>query len=347
MRYFILFSVVKGNLEANDIMATVKAAILGFGTVGQGIYHILKEKKLELQEKLGVELEVAKILVTDASKERVPNTLHLMTESIEDVLAEPGLQIVFEAIVNEEPAFSYLKRLVEHKCHVITANKVMFAKRGQELEQLAKEHGVRVGYEASVAGGVPVIKTLKNVLLVNNAQRIQGILNGTTNYIFTKMRIENVSFEDALREAQQLGYAEADPFNDVSGQDAFKKLMILSSLAFGEQPNWSEIDVIGIDTISLSDVEAANAQGLRYRHVAEIERLADGKLVGKVAPLLVNQEHPLYPIDDVYNAVTVDTDYIGTLTLVGPGAGMYPTASVMVEDYAEIMLRGAGQAVWI
>ncbi|WP_042470470.1 homoserine dehydrogenase [Bacillus ndiopicus] len=328
-------------------MSTVKAAILGFGTVGQGIYHILKERKHELQDKLGVELEVAKILVTDASKERVPGTLHLMTESIEDVLAEPGLQVVFEAIVNEEPAFSYLKRAVEHRCHVITANKVMFARRGQELEQLAKEHGVNVGYEASVAGGVPVIKTLKNVLLVNNAQRIQGILNGTTNYILTKMRIENVPFEDALREAQRLGYAEANPFNDVSGQDAFKKLMILSSLAFGEQPNWSEVEVIGIDAISQADVEKAYVEGLRFRHVAEIERLADGKIVGKVAPLLVNKEHPLYPIDDVNNAVTVETNYIGTITLVGPGAGMYPTASVMVEDYAEIMLRGTGQVVSI
>ncbi|WPK12713.1 homoserine dehydrogenase [Lysinibacillus louembei] len=328
-------------------MATIKAAILGFGTVGQGIYHILKERKQELLEKLGVELEVAKILVTDASKERVQNTLHLMTESIEDVLAEPGLHVVFEAIVNEEPAFSYLKRAVEHKCHVITANKVMFAKRGQELEQLAKEHGVGVGYEASVAGGVPVIKTLKNILLVNNAQRIQGILNGTTNFILTKMRIENVPFEEALSEAQRLGYAEADPYNDVSGQDAFKKLMILSSLAFGEQPNWAEIEVIGVDTISQTDMEAANLQNLRYRHVAEIERLADGTLVGKVTPLLVDNVHPLYSIDDVNNAVTVDTDYIGTITLVGPGAGMYPTASVMVEDYAAIMLKGVGQAVSI
>lgn len=328
-----------------DIVSKVKAAILGFGTVGQGIYHILKERQQELQQKLGVELEVVKILVTDASKERVANTMHLMTESIEDVLAEPGLQVVFEAIVNEEPAFSYLKRAVEHRCHVITANKVMFAKRGQELEQLAKEHGVYVGYEASVAGGVPVIKTLKNVLLVNDAERIQGILNGTTNYILTKMRIENVSFEEALKEAQRLGYAEANPYNDVSGQDAFKKLMILSSLAFGEQPNWSEVEVIGVDAISQADVQEAQAKGLRYRHVAEIERFADGKIVGKVIPLLVNKEHPLYAIDDVNNAVAVDTNYIGTITLVGPGAGMYPTASVMVEDYAEIMTKSVSQVI--
>ncbi|MBM7665501.1 homoserine dehydrogenase [Solibacillus kalamii] len=328
-------------------MATIKAAILGFGTVGQGIYHILNEKRQELREKLGVELEVAKILVTDASRERVPGTKHLMTESMDDVLAENNLQVVFEAIVNEEPAFTYLKRAVEAKCHVVTANKVMLAKRGEELEALAKVNGVFVGFEATVAGGVPIIKTMKNILLVNEVSCVQGILNGTTNYILTKMRAEGWSFEQALREAQQLGYAEADPFNDVSGQDAFKKLMILSSLAFGEQPNWADVEVIGIDTISSEQVAEATAQGLRYRHVAEVEKLEDGTIHAKVAPLLVNNEHPLYPVDDVFNAVTMETNYIGTLSVIGPGAGMYPTASVMVEDYAEIIGKRAGFTVTI
>ena len=328
-------------------MATIKAAILGFGTVGQGIYHILNEKRQELREKLGVELEVAKILVTDASRERVPGTKHLMTESMDDVLAESDLQVVFEAIVNEEPAFTYLKRAVEAKCHVITANKVMLAKRGEELEALAKLNGVFIGFEATVAGGVPIIKTMKNILLVNEVRCVQGILNGTTNYILTKMRAEGWSFDQALKEAQQLGYAEADPFNDISGQDAFKKLMILSSLAFGEQPNWADVEVIGIDTISAEQVADAKAQGLRYRHVAEVEKLEDGTIHAKVAPLLVNNEHPLYPVDDVFNAVTMETDYIGTLSVIGPGAGMYPTASVMVEDYAEIIGKRAGFTVTI
>ena len=328
-------------------MATIKAAILGFGTVGQGIYHILNEKRQELREKLGVELEVAKILVTDASRERVPGTKHLMTESMDEVLAEKGLQVVFEAIVNEEPAFGYLKRAVEAKCHVITANKVMFAKRGEELEVLAKANGVFVGFEASVAGGVPIIKTMKNILLVNDVSRVQGILNGTTNYILTKMRAEGWSFEQALQEAQRLGYAEADPFNDVSGQDAFKKLMILSSLAFGEQPNWSDVEVIGIDTITSEQVADATAKGLRYRHVAEVEKLSDGIIQAKVAPLLVDKDHPLYPVDDVFNAVAMETNYIGTLSITGPGAGMYPTASVMVEDYAEIIGKRAGFTVTI
>jgi homoserine dehydrogenase len=328
-------------------MATIKAAILGFGTVGQGIYHIINEKREELREKLGVELEVAKILVRDTSKERVPGTAPLLTDSIDDVLSVKGLQVVFEAIVNEEPAFTYLKRAVENKCHVVTANKVMFAKRGLELQDLAKKHGVFVGYEATTAGGVPVIKTMKNILLVNDISKIQGILNGTSNYILTKMRAEGWSFDEALGEAQALGYAEADPYNDISGQDAFKKLMVLSALAFGEQPDWADVEVIGIDSITSEQVQEATGQGLRYRHVAEVERHADGTISAKVGPMLVDKEHPLYPIDDVFNAVTMETNYIGTLTLIGPGAGMYPTASVMVEDYAEIIGKRAGFVVTI
>jgi homoserine dehydrogenase len=318
---------------------TIKVAILGFGTVGQGIYHIINEKKHQLKEQLGLEVEVAKILVTNTERERVAGTKHLLTNDINEVLSVPGLQVVFEAIVNEEPAYSYLKAAVQKKCHVVTANKVMFAKRGEELQLLAKQNGVSVGFEASVAGGVPIIKTLKNILLVNEVKSIQGILNGTTNYILTKMRTEKQSFEKALQDAQQLGYAEADPYNDVSGQDAFKKLMILSSLAFGKQPNWSEVEVTGIDTITLEMVEEASKQNLCYRHVAEIIKNEDGKIIGKVTPLLVDKDHPLFQVDDIYNAVTIDTNYIGTLTIIGPGAGMYPTASVMVEDYVEIALR--------
>ena len=188
---------------------------------------------------------------------------------------------------------------------------------------------------------------MKNILLVNDVSRIQGILNGTSNYILTKMRAEGWSFEEALKEAQKLGYAEADPYNDISGQDAFKKLMILSALAFGKQPDWADVEVIGIDTITSEQVKEATEKGLRYRHVAEVERLEDGTSVAKVGPMLVVKEHPLYPVVDVNNAVALETNYIGTLSLVGPGAGMYPTASVMVEDYAEIIGKRAGFVVTI
>ena len=323
-------------------MAKIKAAILGFGTVGQGIYHIVNEKREDLKKSLGLDIEICAILINNLAKERPETPGVLVTDDFEDIENIPGLQVVFEAIVNEEPAYSYLCRAIDKGCHVITANKVMFSKYSIPLQERANSRGVFVGYEATTAGGVPIIKTLKNLLQVNSVKKIQGILNGTSNYILTQMRLEDSPFEAALKEAQLLGYAEADPYNDVSGQDAFRKLMILSALAFGKQPDWDDVRVVGIDEITLEDVKKAKDQGLRYRHVAEIEQDENGELYASVGPQLVGPDHPLYAIEGVNNAVSLDTNYIGTLTLVGPGAGMYPTASVMVEDYAEIIGKRAG-----
>ncbi len=321
-------------------MASVKAAILGFGTVGQGIYNIVHERRTHFKETLGVEIEIVKILVRDASKVREGIDSSLFTESFDDVLAIPDLEVVFEGIVGEQPAYSYLDRAIEKGCHVITANKVMFARYGQQLQQKAKKYGVQVGYEATTAGGVPVIKTMQNLLRVNEVQHVQGILNGTSNYILTQMRTEGLPFDVALKAAQQLGYAEADPYNDISGEDAFRKLMILCALAFGEQPDWSKVDVVGIDRITSQQVEEAKAKGLRYRHVADAYRdSATNEIIAQVGPQLVGADHPLYAIDDVNNAVTLNTNYIGTLTMVGAGAGMYPTASVMMEDYADMLAK--------
>lgn len=319
-------------------MTSVKVAILGFGTVGEGIYSILQEKRKQFKQNLGVDLEVAKILVRDPSQKREGIKAGLLTDSIDDVLAVPGLDIVFEAIVGEQPAYSYLDAAIKKRVNVVTANKVMFAKFGQELQKKATEYGVQVGYEATTAGGVPVIKTLENIIRVNTVKSIQGILNGTSNYILTQMRTEGISFEVALENAQKLGYAEADPYNDVSGQDAFKKLMILSALAFGKQPEWSDVDVVGISEITLEQVQQADTNGQRYRHVAKVEML-NGEILAKIGPELVDATHPLFSIDGVDNAVSLDTDYIGKLTLVGPGAGMYPTASVMVEDYMSMLVK--------
>lgn len=320
-------------------MTSVKVAILGFGTVGEGIYNIFQEKREQFKEKLGVDLEVAKILVRDVSKKREGIDAALFTDKMEDVLAVPNLDVVFEAIVGEEPAYSYVNQALDNRVNIVTANKVMFAKFGDALQEKAAKLGVQVGFEATTAGGVPVIKTIENILRVNSAKHIQGILNGTSNYILSKMRLEGVTFEEALKTAQQLGYAEADPYNDVSGQDAFKKLMILSSLAFGEQPKWEDVKVVGISEITLAQVQQAAENGQRYRHIAEVGLDAAGKVVAKIGPELVDADHPLYSIDGVDNAVALETDYIGKITLVGPGAGMYPTASVMIEDYADMIVK--------
>lgn len=320
-------------------MASVKAAILGFGTVGQGIYNIVHERREHFKQTLGVEVEIAKILVRDASKVREGIDQSLFTESFDDILAIPDLEVVFEGIVGEDPAYGYLDQAIEKGCHVITANKVMFARYGQELQQKAKKYGVQVGYEATTAGGVPVIKTMQNLLRVNEVKHVQGILNGTSNYILTQMRAEGLPFDVALKAAQDLGYAEADPYNDISGKDAFCKLMILCALAFGEQPDWNKVEMVGIDGITAEQVAQAKEKGLRYRHVADAYRNEAGEIIAKVGPELVGPDHPLYAIDDVNNAVALDTNYIGTLTMVGPGAGMYPTASVMMEDYADMLAK--------
>lgn len=318
-------------------MATIQAAILGFGTVGQGIYQILNEKKDQLKESLGLDIDIKAILIRDKTKSRLAAPGVLFTDNFDEIEAIPELQIVFEAIVGEDPAYDYLCKAIQKGCHVITANKVMFSKRGLELQELANRQGVHVGYEATTAGGVPIISTLKNILLVNQVQRIQGILNGTSNYILTQMRVQESWFQDALEEAKLLGYAEADPFNDISGQDAFRKLMILSNLAFGKQPKWDDVSIEGIADITLEQVLAAAREGLRFRHVAEIVEKVDGSLHASVGPRLVGPEHPLYAIEGVNNAIALETDYMGTLTLVGPGAGKFPTASAMVKDYAEII----------
>lgn len=325
-------------MEASH-MTSVKVAILGFGTVGEGIYKIIEEKREQFKAQWDAELEVVKILVRDASQKRDGVNQALLTESIDEVLAIPNLDVVFEAIVGEEPAYSYLDAAIEKHVNVVTANKVMFAKFGQALQEKAQRYGVQVGFEATTAGGVPVIKTMQTILRVNDVNKVQGILNGTSNYILTQMRTEGISFDEALKNAQDLGYAEADPYNDVSGQDAFKKLMILSSLAFGKQPNWTDVTVIGISNITLQQVQEAAENGQRYRHIAEVAIDEDGQISAKIGPELVNAAHPLYSIDGVDNAVSLDTDYIGKLTLVGPGAGMYPTASVMLEDYADMRVK--------
>ncbi|SIT75280.1 homoserine dehydrogenase [Edaphobacillus lindanitolerans] len=318
-------------------MATVKAAILGFGTVGQGIYRIVNERKEQLAARTGAPIEIAAILVRNLERPRPDTPGVLVTDRFEDILAIPDLDVVFEAIVGEEPAGTYLEQAIAAGCHVVTANKVMYAKAGASLEAFARESGTGVGYEATVAGGVPVIKTIQNLNLANSITGIQGILNGTSNFILTKMRKEECSFADALKEAQELGYAEADPTNDVSGFDAFCKLMILSGLAFGEQPDWEHVPMDGIDKLTLDEVIDADRQGLRYRHIADVRRGEDGEILASVGPVLIGPDHPLYGVDGVDNAVAIETAYAGTLTVTGPGAGMYPTASVMVEDAAVLL----------
>lgn len=318
-------------------MPTIKAAILGFGTVGEGIYRILQERKEAIQKETGYTIDVHSILVRNKGKVRLTTPGTKVTDDVQEILSNPEIDVVFEAIVGEEPAYTYLSEAIEKGCHVITANKAMFAKHGPALLKHVQFRDVKVCYEATTAGGVPIIRTISSLLPADRVRRIRGILNGTSNFILTKMREEGISFEAALREAQARGFAEADPTDDVGGMDAFRKLMILSTLAFGKQPDWQDVPIVGIDQLTIPDIADASKGNLRYRHVADITIGADGTLRGSVGPVLIEPGHPLYGVDGVDNAVIVDTEHLGALTLIGPGAGMYPTASAMVGDLLQII----------
>ena len=318
-------------------MASIKVALLGFGTVGEGIYRILNERKEEIKREMGCTIDIVSILVRDKEKERLATPGTKITDDIQEILLNPDIDLIFEAIVGEEPAYTFLSDAIEKGFHIITANKTMFAKHGPALLKHAEFRGVYVGYEATTAGGIPIIRTVTNLLPTDRVLRIRGILNGTSNFILTKMREEGIPFKAALHEAQTLGYAEADPTDDISGKDAFRKLMILSALAFGTQPNWQDVSVVGIDKITIEDVADASKAKLRYRHVADILIDEMGTLHGSVGPVLIGSDHSLYGVDGVDNAIIVETDYLGALTLVGPGAGMYPTASAMVGDFLQMI----------
>ena len=322
-------------------MPSIKAAIIGFGTVGKGVYKIIDEKREQIKKQTGYTVDIEAVLVQDITKTRdiFPGTV--LTDNIDDILNNPEITVIFEAIVEEEPAYTYLSQAIEKGIHIITANKKMFAKHGPALLKHAEFRNIQVGYEATTAGGVPIIRTIGNLLAGDRVQRIQGILNGTSNFILTNMRVKGVPFKTALEDAQKLGFAEADPTDDVSGTDAFCKLMILSSLAFGRQPEWGNVPIVGIDHIQPDDVVEASNADYRHRHVADIRLNEDGTLTGKVGPVLLEAGHPLYRIDGVDNAVIVETEYLGALTLIGPGAGMYPTGSAMVADLLHIIRQQA------
>ena len=312
-------------------MTAIKVAILGFGTVGEGVYRTIQSHAEELTAVLGKKVEVAAILIKNKRHVEGISSETLVTTDFEEILSLPKLDIVMEAIVGKEPAYTYVQKAVKRGCHIITANKEMFAHHGEELLELAKENKVSIGFEATVAGGIPVIQTLRQLLKINRVQEIQGILNGTSNFILTKMRENKQSFSEALQSAKEKGYAEADPSNDVEGYDALYKTVILSRIAFGRDPVWQKPKPEGITAITSELIASAEKIGLRFKHIAHL-RKSGTAVTGTIQPMLVDGEHPLYHVEGVENAVNVHSDLIGRITLQGPGAGMFPTASAMIED---------------
>lgn len=318
-----------------DRMTTLHIALLGFGTVGKGVYQTIKTHQSRFQALLGKEVKIVAVLVKNIEKHQLPDEDVLLTTNFADIERLTKLDLVIDAIVGREPAYTYLQSTIKKGCHIITANKELFAYHGEQLKSLADDNDVSVGFEATVAGGIPVIQTLNMLLNVNGITKVEGILNGTSNFILTKMREETLSFASALEIAQKHGYAESDPKNDVEGIDAFFKAMILSQVIYGEQPNWQSVTRRGITEITLEKISLFAALGLRFKHVVALEKGEKG-VKCSVKPVLVSQAHPLYQVEGVQNAISIEADIVGNICIQGPGAGMYPTASAIVEDIIHI-----------
>lgn len=314
----------------------IKVAILGLGTVGTGVFKLLEQQKDELTWKIGSKLEIAKILVKNIEKKRYPEISNsLLTDKWDDIILDPEIKIIVEVMGGIEPAKSYISQALEAGKHVVTANKDLLAEYGKELFEKANNTTSDLAFEASVAGGIPIIRPLKQCLAGNTIEEILGIINGTTNYILTKMTYEQVSFETALQEAQKLGYAEANPEADVEGYDAARKLAILASLAFHSRVTLQDVYVEGISNLSLVDITYAKELGFVVKLLGVAKNTPEG-IEARVHPMFIPNYHPLAAVNDSFNAVFVKGNAVGETMFYGRGAGEMPTASAVVGDIIDV-----------
>lgn len=311
----------------------IQVAILGHGVVGSGVAEILLTHKESLQKKVHEEISIKRIL--DLRDFPGLSYSDKFTKNFEDIVNDDEIKVVAEVMGGVNPAFDFVKRCLEANKSVVTSNKELVAKKGAQLLAIAKEHNVNFLFEASVGGGIPIIRPLNNCLVANDVDEIAGILNGTTNFILTKMITESMSFKDALKLAQELGYAERDPSADVEGHDACRKICILASLAFGKHVYPDNIHTEGITNISLADVAYANRWGGVIKLIGDVKNTGNGMLDIFVAPMLISEESQLSGIDDVFNGILVRGDATGDVVFYGKGAGKLPTASAVVADIVD------------
>lgn len=319
------------------MMKAVKVGLLGFGTVGAGVVRIIEAHQEDLQSQVGSPIEIEKILVRDKHKERatmVDSTK--LTEQAEEILQHPDIDVVIEVIGGIEPARTYILEALSQGKHIVTANKDLIALHGAEIFVAAKEHGCDVLFEASVGGGIPIIRTLSDSFASDRISKIIGIVNGTTNYILTKMSHESAAYEEALTEAQQLGYAEADPTSDVEGLDAARKMTILGMLAFHTNVALEDVEVKGISSITKEDIQYAKMLGYEMKLLG-IAESRDQQINICVEPTLIPRTQPLATVNGVFNAVYVHGDAVGETMFYGPGAGSLPTATSVVADLVAVI----------
>lgn len=311
----------------------INIAVLGYGTVGSGVVEVINTNQDSINRRAGDEIRIKYVLdLRDFPGDPVQEVL---VHDYETIVNDPEVDIVVEVMGGLEPAHTFVKRALEAGKSVATSNKALVAKFGPELMDIARNKNINFLFEASCGGGIPIIRALNQSLTADQIDEVTGILNGTTNYMLTKMDMEGSRFESVLKEAQEKGYAEADPTADVEGYDACRKIAILSSLAYGKFLNYEKIHTEGITRITPEDMEYARAMGMSIKLLATSRKLSEDSYYAVVAPFLVGKNNPLYSVNDVYNGIFVHGNVLGDAMFYGSGAGKLPTASAVVADVVD------------
>ena len=312
----------------------VNVGIIGYGTVGSGVFEVLNTNSKSIEVRAGEEIKVKRIC--DLRDFPGDEAEKLITHDFNDILNDKEISIVVETMGGTKPAYDFVKASIEAGKSVCTSNKELVAKFGAGLIKLAKKHNVNFLFEASVGGGIPIIRPLNYALTAEEILEIKGILNGTTNFILTKMNDEGLDYEAVLKEAQAMGYAEKNPTADVEGFDTCRKIAILTSLAYGKQVDFEDIKTEGISKITKEDMEYAKALNASIKLIGESKK-ENGVVYARVAPALINREQPLYGVHDVFNAIFVKGNMVDDVMFYGRGAGKLPTASAVVADIIEVV----------
>lgn len=321
----------------------INIAVLGYGTIGSGVVEVLNTNGESISKRAGKRINIKYVL--DLREFPGDPIMEKLVHDINIILNDPEVKIVVEVMGGVEPAYSFVKTALLGGKSVVTSNKELVAKHGAELLDIAKERNLNFLFEASVGGGIPIIRPLNQSLTADEIVEITGILNGTTNYILTKMSEEGIDFETALKDAQSRGYAERNPAADVEGHDACRKIAILSSLAYGMQVDFEDIYTEGITHITDIDIRYAKAIGAKIKLFASSIRDKDDKVYAMVAPMMIKANHPLYSVNDVFNGIYVRGNVIGDIMFYGSGAGKLPTASAVVADVVDAT-KHLGTNIW-
>ena len=331
------------------MMKEIKVGLIGFGTVGSGVVKILQKNSTLIEKRMGAKIVLRRIADIDVDKDRgVKLKSGILTRRAEEVIEDPEIDIVMELMGGIEPAMTYILEGIRNRKHIITANKALLALHGDEIFREAQRFGVDVNFEASVGGGIPLIRSIKEGLVANRIQSIFGILNGTSNYILSKMTDEGRNFKEVLKEAQEKGYAEADPTYDIEGIDAAHKLAILIRLAFGTSFRFKDVFIGGISGITPLDIQFSREFGYRIKLLA-IAKVDQGRVEARVHPTMIPEGHLLSTVEGVFNAIYIKGDAIGPTLFYGQGAGQMPTGSAVVSDLVELgrslLVRATGRRV--